>query len=203
MGKKPPPKLSAEEKAAAAAAKATETLFKAAKNDERSKAEDALTKGAQVDFVNDVRGSWVGLYSSLLPQLTVCPTSVCSQKGHNAAHVAAAFGALEVLRLLYSKDIELFGQQNAQKKTPLEVAQHIGETDAEALIEALLAGRDDGTIGLAAKGEDLELDDGQDDEPMTPSATPREPEEAEPASAVDARASAEAAVSATKAIEVS
>jgi len=177
MGKKPPPKLSAEEKAAAAAAKATETLFKAAKNDERSKAEDALTKGAQVDFVND--------------------------KGHNAAHVAAAFGALEVLRLLYSKDIELFGQQNAQKKTPLEVAQHIGETDAEALIEALLAGRDDGTIGLAAKGEDLELDDGQDDEPMTPSATPREPEEAEPASAVDARASAEAAVSATKAIEVS
>ena len=53
------------------------------------------------------------------------------------------------------------------KKTPLEVAQHIGEEDAAALIEALLEGRDDSSIGL---GKDLDLDDAPEEAeaPMTP-----------------------------------
>ena len=53
-GKKPPPKLSAEEKAAAAVTKANESLAKACKNDERAKAEEALGKGADVMYINDV-----------------------------------------------------------------------------------------------------------------------------------------------------
>ena len=93
-----------------------------------------------------------------------------SQKGHNCAHIAAAFGALDCLRMLYAKGPELFGQENAAKKTPLEVAQHIGEEDAVLLIEALLAGKDDSTIGL---GKDLDLED-EATEPM-PSAPAAEP----------------------------
>ena len=52
--KKPPPKLSEEEKEAAKVQKANDALQKAAKNDERSKAEDALSKGASVEYVNEV-----------------------------------------------------------------------------------------------------------------------------------------------------
>ena len=56
MGKKPtPPKLSAEEQEAAVRQKANEALCKAAKDDQRAKAEEALAKGASVDFVNEVR----------------------------------------------------------------------------------------------------------------------------------------------------
>ena len=87
------------------------------------------------------------------------------------AHIAAAYGALDVLRLLHSKSTELFDVQNAAKKTPLQVAQEIGEEDAALLIVALLEGKDDGSIGLA---KDLEIDDDCiDEEPPTPSGTPR------------------------------
>jgi hypothetical protein len=56
MGKKPtPPKLSAEEQEAAARQKANEAFCKAAKDDQLAKAEEALAKGASVDFVNEVR----------------------------------------------------------------------------------------------------------------------------------------------------
>ena len=56
MGKKPTPsKLSAEEQEAAARQKANEAFCKAAKDDQLAKAEEALAKGASVDFVNEVR----------------------------------------------------------------------------------------------------------------------------------------------------
>ena len=66
-----------EEKAAEKQLKVNESLTKAAKNDELKKAEDALAKGADVNFVDE--------------------------RGHTPAHVAAAFGALDILRLLHAK----------------------------------------------------------------------------------------------------
>lgn len=94
-----------------------------------------------------------------------------SQRGHGIAHIAAAFGSLSILRLLYIKNAEIFDMKNAMKKTPLQVAQDIGEEDAALLIVALLQGKDDGTIGLG-KGLDMDDDDGVEVEP-TPSDTPR------------------------------
>ena len=73
----PTPKLSDEEKAAAAFEKLNANMCKLAKNDEVAKVEEALSKGADKDYVND--------------------------KGHSVVHVAAAFGALGVIRLLFSK----------------------------------------------------------------------------------------------------
>ena len=57
MGKKPPPKLSDEEKAEQAKAKANTALLKAAKDDNRAKCADAVSKGADVNFANEVRAS--------------------------------------------------------------------------------------------------------------------------------------------------
>ena len=94
-----------------------------------------------------------------------------SQRGHGIAHIAAAFGSLSILRLLYIKNAEIFDMKNAMKKTPLQVAQDIGEEDAALLIVALLEVKDDGTIGLG-KGLDMDDDDGVEVEP-TPSDTPR------------------------------
>ena len=204
MGKKPPPKLSAEEKAAAAQAKLNEALHKACKNDERAKAEEALTKGADVAYVNDVRGPpppCALLISSDRSPPAARTTVSPAQKGHNAAHIAAAFGALQVLRLLYSKDVEIFHQQNAKKMTALEVAVHIGEEDARLLIEALLEGRDDGTIGL---GEDLELDEDDAEgveRPMSPADTARS-EAAEMPAAGPSSAGASSTTVAPQAVEV-
>jgi len=81
--------------------------------------------------------------------------------------------------LLYSQSPDLFGQENTQKKTPLEVAKHIGEDDAILLIEALLAGEDTSTIGL---GKDLDLEE-DDTEAPTQSDTSRADAVAPPAAA--------------------
>ena len=84
-----------------------------------------------------------------------------SQHGNSAAHVAAAFGALDVIRLLHAKGAD-FSLKNEvshhpcytsctrsltprrprwQKKwTPRDAAEHIGEPDAVRLIDALLEG---------------------------------------------------------------
>ena len=94
-----------------------------------------------------------------------------SQRGHGIAHIAAAFGSLSILRLLYIKNAEIFDMKNAMKKTPLQVAQDIGEEDAALLIDCLHERKDDGTIGLG-KGLDMDDDDGVEVEP-TPSDTPR------------------------------
>ena len=74
---KPTPKLSEEEKAAAALEKLNVNMCKLAKNDEVVKLQEALSKGADKNYVND--------------------------KGHSVVHVAAAFGALGVIRLLFAE----------------------------------------------------------------------------------------------------
>ena len=128
--KKVPAKKSDEEKAAEKKLKANESMLKACKDDELKKVEEAVGKGADIDWQND--------------------------KGHTAAHVAAAFGALNTIRYLHKAGADL-EKINEKKMTPLMAAKHIGETDAAALIEALLAGLSGEGIG---KNDD---DDDEDD----------------------------------------
>ena len=130
--KKPPPKKSDEEKLAERVAKANANLLKAAKNDETAKAEKAIADGAELNFANE--------------------------HGQTAAHMAAAYGALDIIRFLHKAGAD-FTLQNKKKMTALDAAKHIGEEDAQALIEALLDGRSGDDIGL---GKDLDLSD--DDE---------------------------------------
>jgi len=130
-GKKAPPKKTDAEKEAEKIAKASASLLKAAKNDEKNKCEEAITKGADKDFANE--------------------------NGQTAAHIAAAFGALSVIRYMHSLGADFTLKTNPPKKlTPLAVAQAIGEDDAAELISALLEGRPADHIGLAA---DIELSD--------------------------------------------
>ena len=120
-GKKPTaPKQTDEEKAEQKRIKACESMFKACKDDEVKKVQENLDKGADINWQND--------------------------KGHTAAHVCAAFGALDTLRLLHKQgaNLELI---NEKKMTPLQAAKHIGEVDAAKLIEALLAGLSGDDIG--------------------------------------------------------
>ena len=83
MPKKPPAKseeqkaAEAAEKEAKAIQKANDNFFKAVKDDEVKKCEDWKAKGADINYIND--------------------------KGHSAVHVAAAFGALNVLRYLHKQ----------------------------------------------------------------------------------------------------
>ena len=129
-----PPKKSDEEKAAEKKLKACESLLKAVKDDEMKKVEDAVAKGADINWQND--------------------------KGHTAAHVAAAFGALNALRYLHKNGAD-FEVINAKKMTPLMAAKHIGEDDAVLLIEALLAGRSGDDIGKGNDSDDDEVDDAE------------------------------------------
>ena len=125
------PKLSEEEKAAQKKLKECEKMIKHCKDDEVKKVEEAVSKGADVNWQNE--------------------------RGHTAAHVAAAFGALNVLRYLHSQgaDLEMI---NEKKMTPLMAAKHIGEEDAALLIEAFLRGESGENIGKAD-----EESDGEDD----------------------------------------
>ena len=76
MPQKKEPKKSDEEKAAEKVAKANASMLKAIKNDEVAKVEDAIAKGADINFI--------------------------TEKGDQSmAHVAAAFGALDVIRYLH------------------------------------------------------------------------------------------------------
>ena len=91
-----------------------ERLLKACKDDEVKRCAEAVSKGADVNWQNE--------------------------KGQSAAHVAAAFGALNVLVFLHEHgaDFELI---NDKQLTPQDVAEKIGEDDAATLIEALAADR--------------------------------------------------------------
>jgi len=121
------PRKTDEEKAAEKKLKACEALFKAAKDDEVKKCEDAIGKGADIFWQN--------------------------AKGHTAVHVAAAFGALNVLRLLHKLGAD-FEVINEAKMTPIMAARHIGEDNAAKLIEALLAGLSGDDIGKEAESDD-------------------------------------------------
>jgi len=127
--KKAAPKKTDEEKAAEKLQKANESLFKACKDDELKKVEDAVAKGADIHWQND--------------------------KGHTAVHVAAAFGALSVIRYLHKQGAAL-EVLNERKMTPLMAARHIGEEDAAALLEALIAGKSGDGIGQAEDASDDE-----------------------------------------------
>jgi len=115
---------------APSAAKANERLFKAAKDDEIKHCEEALAKGADINRLND--------------------------KGHAAVHIAAAFGALNVLVWLHAHGAD-FTLENAKNLTPLGVAEHIGEAEAAQLIKDLLAGRPASEICLFVSHAELEL----------------------------------------------
>lgn len=191
MPQKKEPKKSDEEKAAEKVAKANASLLKACKNDEVSKVEEAIAKGADINFI--------------------------TEKGDQSmAHVAAAFGALDVIRYLHKNGADftrinavrsfcdvserpgpitllslchtlvlrcppdrsclarllnsslcpLFSVFDAQaKKTPLESAVQIGEENAVKLIEALLAGKPSDEIGKSSADDDLvDIGDGSGDE---------------------------------------
>ena len=71
--------------------KANDNFFKAVKDDEVKKCEDWKAKGADINYIND--------------------------KGHSAVHVAAAFGALNVLRYLHKQGAS-FETINAVSLTP-------------------------------------------------------------------------------------
>jgi ankyrin repeat protein len=75
------PRKTDEEKAEEKRVKACESLLKACKDDELKKIEEAVGKGADINWQND--------------------------KGHTAAHVCAAFGALSVLRYLHRQGANL------------------------------------------------------------------------------------------------
>ena len=123
-------------------------LLKACKDDEVKKAEEAVAKGAELNWKNE--------------------------KGHTAAHVAAAFGALNCLVYLHKQGADLT-LKNDKRQTPLAAAQHIGEDEAAALIEALLAGKSEAEIKGLLGGEDA-----ADETPelpvkeITPDVTPRD-----------------------------
>jgi len=162
--KKAPPKKSEEEKAAEKHAKLCTNMLKACKNDEVAKVEEALDKGADLMWANE--------------------------RGQTAAHMAAAFGALDVLRFLHKRGAD-FVTIDEKKMTPKDVAIKIGEDDSAALIDALLAGLSGDEIGL---GRDLDLADdddmpaatpreGEDTPAATPAATPREEAATAPAAA--------------------
>jgi len=114
----------------APSAAANEKLFKAAKDDEVKRCEEALAKGADLNRLND--------------------------KGHAAVHVAAAFGALNVLVWLHAHSAD-FTMENEKSLTPLGVAEHIGEEDAAQLIKDLLAGRPASEIHSLVAHAELEL----------------------------------------------
>ena len=80
-GKKPPPKKSDEEKEAEKKLKACVSMLKACKDDELKKVEEAVGKGADINYQNE--------------------------NGHTAAHMAAAYGALSVLRYLHKQGADL------------------------------------------------------------------------------------------------
>ena len=101
------------EKAAAKLAKACASLLKAAKEDEYKKIDEHLANGADINHVGE--------------------------SGHRAVHMAAAFGACNALRLLHARGADM-SAPNAKGSTPLEVARSIGEPEAAALVEALVAG---------------------------------------------------------------
>ena len=173
--KKPPPKKSDEEKAAEKLAKLHVSMLKAVKNDEKLKVEECIDQGADVNFANE--------------------------RGQTAGHVAAAFGALETLRYLYSKGAD-FTLQDEKKMVPKDVAIKIGETDAAALIDALLAGLSGEDIGLGKDLDDLDMADIPDTPRSTDgdAATPRASDAAAKAdSKVNATAAAAAAAESTAA----
>jgi len=166
--KKPPPKKSDEEKAAEKLAKLHTSMLKAVKNDEKIKVEECIDKGANVNFANE--------------------------RGQTAGHMAAAFGALDTLRYLYSKGAD-FTLQDEKNMVPKDVAIKIGETDAAALIDALRAGLSGEDIGLGKDLDDLDVGEDMSETPRSTdgdAATPR---------ASDAAAKGDAKVSATSAAD--
>ena len=94
MPQKKEPKKSDEEKAAEKVAKANASMLKAIKNDEVAKVEDANAKGADINFI--------------------------TEKGDQSmAHVAAAFGALDVIRYLHKNGADFTRINAVRAPSPL------------------------------------------------------------------------------------
>ena len=139
--KNAPPKKTEEEKAEEKRLKVCTNMLKAAKENELAKVQKAVeSEGADINFANEVRAKH---HPGFRMANTHAPAVPClvdrSQQGQTCAHVAAAFGALDVLRYLY-KNGALFDVQNSKKQTPLDAARFIGEEDSVLLIEALMDG---------------------------------------------------------------
>jgi hypothetical protein len=166
--------MSPEEKAAKEAAKAAEKaakactdLLKACKDDNLPKAEKALRDGADINFANE--------------------------RGQTAAHIAAAYGALKIIRLCHASGADFSLETSDKNKfTPIAAARHIGEEDSALLIEALLAGKSGDDIGL---GKDLDMSDDDADDggaAKTKEATPSASAEAGASAGGDASGAAKA-----------
>ena len=90
-------------------------LLKFAKNDEFKKVIDALKSGANVNYRDDL--------------------------GQTAGHVAAAYGALDVIRVLNEHGADwTITTTDEHQFTAVAAAKFIGELDSVKLIEALVAG---------------------------------------------------------------
>ena len=107
-----------------------EELNKAVKNNDTKKAMAVLDKGL------------------------VSVQHVEESTGHTALHRAAAFGAVEVIKMLHSRGASL-AAKNKREQTPLEVAVTIGEDKAAKLLRALAEGK---------SGEDIDGSDDSGDE---------------------------------------
>ena len=134
-GKGPKPLSKAEQakKDAAEREKATSGLWSAVKNDDAKKA-DACVGKAQ------------GLGLDLA-------THADEVYAHTALHRAAAFGALRCVRLLHRHGASL-AAKNRAGRTPLEEAEHTGETEAARLLQALADGKGGDDIGDAEGSSD-------------------------------------------------
>lgn len=126
----------AAEKEAKARAKLLTDFLKFAKAGDRAKVESAIAAGVDVNHANE--------------------------KGQTAAHYAAAFGHLRLLRLLHDKGADFSLQTSDHNRlTPLAAARFIGEEQAAKLIEALIAGT---AVDVDDGGSDDEEDDSDDGE---------------------------------------
>jgi len=115
--KAPDPKKEAE-LAAKKIEKAEADLVKACKNDEEKKAKKAIEAGAKLD----IDASGVGALSTPM-------------------HVAAGYGSYEVCKYLVEVGgMELLQSKNRKEKTPLDVAEQVGEDKIIRLLQALLKG---------------------------------------------------------------
>ena len=146
--KKAPPKapVDPEAKHAEMQAKLNAALHKACKNDERKSAENAVKKGAAVQAPLD-------------------------EAGNTPMHVAAMYGALSVMALLFTSGAKL-AVQNKRKRTPKETAEKVGEEEAVKLLDAFAQGKTVDVEALGSKSDEEEEAMGEREEAKHTTAEP-------------------------------
>jgi len=146
------------------------TLVRACKNNELKQAKSAIDKGANVALPDD------------------------SDVENMPMHIAACFGATHVICLLHEHGAEL-EPKNAKKRTPLQIAERVGEQGSISVLTALIEGK---PVTLDGDADD----DADDAEPATadpppPTADAQPSTDAEPITEAMGKLSTEAEVAGT------